>query len=418
MGDAYRDMVLPGGSVNTGFIPLWLGLITAGSIVPLPGAILGSPAGAVQTLETLIAHAKGLYNIAAGISVSALLGGDYAYDGKFWRDRSPLESVDRIDVPAFIVGGLHDIFQRGEPLLYERLKQRVTAKLLIGPWTHLGTGSGLPADGVPRLQEIELRWFDHYLKGINTRIGAIPAVTQYELGAGHYKTHKTWPDPGITPVRRYLHAGGVLDESIPAAAESPDTFIQQPLAGICTQSTSQWTAGAGQPLPCTTDDRLNEPTGVTYTTAPLRSPLRFDGPILAFLWVKTSARDAVIDVRITDVAPDGTSTELTGGWLAASFRVVQRSRSRIVAGQLLQPWHPFTRTSVLRVPANRPVPLAVEVFPTDALIAAGHRLRVYVGPSDFPHALPPAPQLMNSLSGPVTVLHDSKYRSYVELPGL
>jgi len=75
--------------------------------------------------------------------------------------------VDQIRVPTFVVGGEHDIFQRGEPLIYERLKQHVPTRLLIGPWTHTdgSSGAGLPEGGVPSLDSIALRWFDHYLKG-------------------------------------------------------------------------------------------------------------------------------------------------------------------------------------------------------------------------------------------------------------
>ena len=77
------------------------------------------------------------------------MAGDEAYDGPGWKLTSPIEVVDKISVPTFIVGGLHDIFQRGEPLLYERLKNRVPTRLLLGPWTHTTASEGLPADGVP-----------------------------------------------------------------------------------------------------------------------------------------------------------------------------------------------------------------------------------------------------------------------------
>ena len=121
--------------------------------------------------------------------VGGVAGGDLAYDGPFWKTRSPLEVVDRVDVPAFVVGGHHDLFQRGEPLVYERLKRNVPARLLMGPWTHVegSSGAGLPRDGVPSLSEIELRWFDHWLYGLDTDIDRIPKVTQYVYGKERYK---------------------------------------------------------------------------------------------------------------------------------------------------------------------------------------------------------------------------------------
>lgn len=420
MADSYRDVTMSGGQIDSGFIPFWLGLVTAGGLVPPSYALDGNPQHLVQGLTTLAGHATGIAGFQASASVNVSTGGDLAYDGPFWKARSPLELVDKINVPAFVVGGLHDIFQRGEPLIYERLKRRVTTRLLIGPWTHVtaAEGQGLPGSGMPEsLPQIQLRWFDHYLKRIDTRIGDIPKVTQYFWGDNRYETRPDWPDPKLAPSRIYLRSGRSLSRNAPTSREAPDAFVQQPVSGICTQSTGQWTAGLGSSIPCTNDNRLNQ-GGVKYTTAPFRRPLRVDGPLLARLWVKTTARDAVVSVRVSDIAPNGTPTELTAGWLAGSFRKVDGSRSRYVRGQLLQPWHPFTRASVESVPAGTPIPLAVEIFPTSAVIAPGHRLQVEVAPSDFPHSVPPAPQALASLGGVVQVLHDKQHPSYVALPTL
>lgn len=417
MGDSYRDMVFPGGQDNTGFIPFWLVLVSGSALVPPDYALDGTPADLARALGELGQHALDLPGYDANNELQALAG-DTSYDGPYWKTTSPLEVVDNIRVPTFVVGGEHDIFQRGEPLIYERLKQHVTTRLLIGPWTHQdgSAGAGLPAGGVPSLDSIALRWFDHYLKGMSTDIGSIPEVTQYVLGTGQWETRTDWPDPSLTPSRLYLGAGNTLG-SAPPPPSAPDTFLQNPVSGVCTQSTSQWSAGILAPVPCTTDNRLDEATsGVSYTTAPLTHALQFDGPLFADVWVSTTASDAVVTVRVTDVAPDGTSTELTDGWLAASFRAVDASRSRYVDGQLMQPWHPFTRDSVLSVPAGQAVELPIEIFPTDAVIPAGHSLRLYVGPNDFPHAVPPVSQLAGELGVVVQVLHDPQYQSYLELP--
>src|SRR3546814_13911699 len=82
------------------------------------------------------------------------------------------------------------LFQRSEPISYETVKNQVPAKLLMGPWTHIqaAVGSGLPADGVPPLNHIELRWFDQYVKGMDVGAETMPNVTQYVLGLDHYVT--------------------------------------------------------------------------------------------------------------------------------------------------------------------------------------------------------------------------------------
>ena len=162
LADGYRDIVFSGGQINVAFIPFWLGLVTAGNVTPTPAA--DDP---LQTVLALLEHAAGVVNFTVPTVLSGATGGDAAFDGPFWKTRSPLELVDRIEVPTFVVGGLHDLFQRGEPLIYERLKHNVPARLLMGPWDHLGgsTGAGLPVDGVPALNSIALRWFDHWLMG-------------------------------------------------------------------------------------------------------------------------------------------------------------------------------------------------------------------------------------------------------------
>jgi putative CocE/NonD family hydrolase len=365
------------------------------------------------------AHVVGVTNAVDTATVRALSGGDMAYDGGWWESRSPIEVADRVRVPAFVVGGLHDIFQRGEPLLYERLKRHVPARLLIGPWMHLNYWQGLPADGVPAYHELALRWYDRWLKGLDSKIVQIPPVTQYSWGLGHYVSSRDWPNPRMRPQRLFLRGGGRLVATAPSSAEPSQSFRQSPATGLCTLSTSQWTAGAGGYLPCAQNDQPDAALGqAAYETAPLSADMRIDGPILADLWITTTADDAPLTVRTFDVAPDGTSFELTDGWLAARHRALTARRSRYYRGRLFQPWHPFTAEAVLAVPANEPIRLPVEVFPTNALIRAGHRVRVTVSSGDFPHQLPPLDALAASATGTTTVLTDPRHASSITLPAL
>ncbi len=408
MADGYRDIVFSGGDVNISFIPLWLGLVTGGGLVTDP--------------VTLLQHVGGALSFTTPTLLGATTGSDsVAYDGPFWKTRSPIEVLDRIQVPTFVVGGLHDIFQRGEPLIYERLKGRVPSRLLIGPWTHVGgsQGEGLPADGVPSLSDLQLRWFDQYLKGIDTNVAGIPKVTQYTPGDERWETQADWPNPKLDPQTWYLRGGQTLTREAPGTAEPAQSFVQHPLSGLCTMSTGQWTAGLAEALPCFTDDRPNTLSGgAQYLTPPLSQDLRLSGPLAAKLWVTTTAADAAVSVRVDDVAPDGTSTGVTSGWQTASFRATDASRTRTVRGHVLQPWHPFTKASVLPVKAGEPTALDVEVFPTNWVLKAGHRLKIVVDPADFPHQVPPLPSLLARLGGTVKVLTEPGHASSIELPTL
>ena len=415
MADSYRDITMAGGQINAGFIPLWLGLVTGTGVVPPTY----TPDDPVRAGTTVAAHGADAGAFQARVVADSASGGDQAYDGPFYRLRSPIEVADRVDVPAFVVGGLHDLFQRGEPLLYERMKDNTTAKLLIGPWTHGDFGSGLPTANLPvTLDDIALQWFDHYLKGMDNGAACLPAVTQWVLGQSRYRVQADWPRPGIEPQRWFARAGNGLTGAPPAAGEGSDPLPQQPANGVCSRSTNQWLIGLLSDTPCATDNRATEATEVTYTSAPLTNGLRLDGPITARVWITTTARDAVLAARVTDVAPDGTSTELSTGLLAASMRKLDPSRSRVVDGALLQPWHPFTRDGVEPVAAGEPMRLDIEIFPTNAWLAPGHRLRLSIGPSDFPHAISPAPMAADTAGGVIQILHDAQHRTEVTIPSV
>jgi uncharacterized protein len=417
LADGYRDIVFTGGQVNVGFIPLWLGLVTGLSVLD-PTLLLDPVTGLQHTVDRVL---NAVTNFQVPTILRAVVGDpDTAYDGDFWKVRSPLEQADNIRVPTFVVGGLKDIFQRGEPLLYEQLKHHTTAKLLMGPWNHIEAagGLGLPADGVPPIDRIALQWFDRYLKGLPTGAEALPNVTQFVYGHEHYVTAADWPHPQARAERLYLRGDRALTADQPAADEAGNVVLQQPLNGVCSASTAQWTAGLVGllPLPCFEEDNLATLLDARFDTPPMTAPMWVSGPIQADLWISTTALNAGVSVRVADVAPDGSARALTNGLLTASFRAVDASRSRYLDGEMIQPWHPFTAESEQTVTPGEPMLLQVEVFPSSFMIAEGHRLRISVGPSDIPHGLPPLPDLIPGLLGAMTILSDEAHPSSVVLP--
>jgi uncharacterized protein len=417
MGDGYRDIVFSGGQVNVGFIPLWLLLVTGLSAVDL--SFYQDPA---EALQAELEHVLGaVTNFQVPLLLKAVAGDPgTAYDGDFWAQRSPIEGTPKIQVPTFIVGGLHDIFQRGEPNLYEQLKNHVPAKLLLGPWTHVqaATGQGLPVDGVPVLDHIALQWFDQYEKGMDVGADKLPNVTQYLYGQGHFVTAQDWPNPQASAQQWYLHADKSLSIASPAAGDAPIKVAQEPLEGICSESTAQWTAGllGLVALPCFTNDNLAESLATKYDSAAMTQDFYINGPIMADLWISTTAADAGVVVRVDDVGTDGKAFALTNGIQTASLRMVDSSRSRYLDGQMIQPWHPFTQDSVQKVGSGSLVEVQVEIFPTSAVIQTGHKLRIAVGASDFPHGLPPLPDLVQSILGVLSIYSDAEHPSKVVLP--
>lgn len=425
MGDAYRDVTVSGGQVDTGFIPFWLGLVTGAGLLPASGQT--DPAEAGQALAD---HAQGILNFQTQAVASAATGqqmGQYdgAYDGAFYQQRTPLNIIDKIDVPTFVVGGEYDLFQRSEPLIYNALRARgVPTRLLIGPWTHLdaSSGTGLPVDGVPSLNDLELRWFDHYLRGVAdpTMNTDIAPVTFWRIGVGHYERAGSYPpaDTSYTALRLGGTAtpgsAGTLGGAHPA--DGTGTLPYVPTAGVCSESTAQWTAGvvpANEQL-CTGDHRFNDLQGITYDL-PVTKTMRIAGTSMAKLFVSTTASDAFVTARLEDVSPSGTSTPLTSGWQVLSLRKVDPSKSVYRDGLMIQPWHPDTRDSVLPVTAGSVYELDVEIFPTAAQIPAGDTLRLALQSADEPHATPPAPQAANAGASVLTVYSSAQYPSQVVL---
>ena len=404
--DVYRDVVASGGQLDVGFIPLWLGLVTFTSLIP-PAVTAGDPE---TGFETLADHLLAAASFTAPLLLQAAAGADPAYDGPFYAERSPINVIDRVDVPTFLVGGEFDLFQRGTPLLFERLRQRgVPTRLVIGPWDHLQGSSGaeLAAAGYGSLAELQLRWFDHYVKGLpDPALDLdIPPLTYYEQGTGAWRTSRQWVGGDRKALTFRLSGGSALSGgSLTTGTPVPGsaTMLPVPVSGLCTRSTNQWTAGIMNlfpfPNPCLTDNSLNDLTGIVFDTAPATAPVRFQGPINARLFVSVLGLvgDGMLSVSVEDVAPDGTVSRLTGGWQVISFRALDTARSRYLDGKLVQPFHPFTRESRANLVGTAPVD--VEVFPTGAAIQPGHRLRLAIQAFDVPHLLPDLGLALGALS--------------------
>ncbi|MCU1372907.1 MAG: peptidase, partial [Actinomycetia bacterium] len=287
---------------------------------------------------------------------------------------------------------------------------------LLGPWTHIAAGNGLPRDGVPTVDALRLQWFDQHVRGIDAHTSCIPKVTQFVRGPDRYQSSTTWTVPGLRPERVYLRGDGSLSPTKGAAGEGGRQYVQLPVTGACSRSTAQWLIGAIDQTPCASDNRADEAANLTYTSAPVTKATTINGPIEADVWLHTTAPDASVSVAVSDVAPDGSSRGLTNGLLLASRRAVDPTRSRTLGGQSIQPWHPFTKASVLPVPPGAPLLLPIEVFPTSATLLPGHRLRITIAPYDVPHALPPAPALLGTFGGVVTILSDAAHPSSVVFP--
>jgi uncharacterized protein len=413
MADAYRDVTFHGGAVDAGFIPLWLGLTTGLSDIP-PSNTLDDPASAGPNYA---GHLQNGFDFAAQKMVDSTLGGDSAYDGPFYRLRSPVERIKDVRVPVAMTGGWWDIFQRGEPLLFESLVNAPVKKLWMMPQYHGGPdAASWNKQNVGDELAFEANWFDRWLNGTQNGIEKFSPVNLYTMGAERWQHLGKWPVPNTTYTPYYLDAGKKLGTTKPAQPSS-DTTPLLPASSPCSRMTAQWTAGLTS-SPCDTDNSSWEATGLTYTTPPLTKDTELTGLVKATVYAElTSAKDATLVAVLSDVDPaSGSSNQVTAGFLLASQRAVDKKKSWYSkSGQMIRPWHPFTRASQEPVTPGDANRYDIEIYPTSQVFKKGHQIRLTIGTADTPATSTPLPDLVNE-TGTITLLHGPSYPSNVLLP--
>lgn len=446
--DLYRDTAFMGGIPDGEFDAVYLGgLLPLVNLLNPVVAMLENPANLLGAAAVLLQHANSTLNYNARFLLSAYLGGANSYDDAYWQARDPGNVLGKVvanGIPAYLIGGEYDLFQRGEPLNYAGLQnawagrpvtapmmpgQRVTGRYQLqdGPFTHLGAAIGNSLD------VLELEWFDTWLRGADTGMAQTPTpLHYYDLGAAHYAETSSYPIAGATPTTYYLSGArsgtalsqndGTLSTSAPTAATGADRVAWLPAgSSICDRSIDQWMMGAPslvtsylpRPAPCFDDDRAGQtgPTALTYTTAPFAHARTLAEPIAATIYASANTTETEWVVDVEDVAPDGVSKPLTQGALLGSQRALDAARS-----WTLMPYHPYTKAAARPVSPGAVTEYRVEVFPTYSTIAAGHRIRVTIETTDFPHLLPTPPELAKLLGGVYQVQRTAAAPSSVTLP--
>jgi len=448
--DLYRDTATDGGLIDLEFGALYVGL--TGSLNEV-NPVSENPSDPLDTLQVELQHTADLASFDAPLLINSTFGGDQAYDGSYWLDRSPisaLRQVVRDHVPAYLVGGWYDIFQRGEPLNFSGLQNALVGRsiyapmstshppspryqLLMGPWYHLTTGTGV------NLEALELAWFDRWLKGEQTGIDRTRTPAHlYLLGADRYVNQTQWPPASLRPTTWYLGGGrtgtapisqndGRLTRTRPTSAAGADRIAWLPADANCSRELDQWSMGAFEAItnpsnpngnPCANNDALTEagPGSLTYTTPPFTRSTVIGGPIDATIYATSTRPDTELVATLEDVAPNGTATPITTGALLGSLRAVNPADSWFaVDGRPLLPYHPYTLASARAVPVGRITRFDIEIRPTFAQLDAGHRLRLTLTTSDLPTLIPTVQDQANLVGGVYAVQRNRAAASFIEL---
>jgi hypothetical protein len=300
----------------------------------------------------------------------------------FWQHGSVCEDYGAITCAVYAVGGWHDGYTNAIPRLLAGLS--CPRKGLIGPWSHNFPETGVPGPAIGFLQE-SLRWWDHWLKDIDTGIMDEPMLRSWILQskppASH---HQEWP------------GRWVADPSWPSPNASRRTYIiGEELAGPGGRARIRrfdfkgvqshgFDGGAwcpyGEPGDFPPDQRTADGESLAFTSAPLDEPM----PILGFpevtLTVAADQPDALLAVRLCDVAPTGASTLVSWGLLNLTHRDSHEAPRPLTPGQ------PYT--------------VSVRLNAIGYELPAGHRWRVGISPTYWPHAWPsPRPVTLTLFDG-------------------
>jgi putative CocE/NonD family hydrolase len=301
---------------------------------------------------------------------------------EYWQKRSPKYLLDKVDLPMLHVGGWFDPYLRGTMNLYQAMIAQCNQPqhLLIGPWAHLPWGSKLGAvdygvEAQNPIDEIQLRWFDHWLKDIDTGLLEESTICLFEMGSNSWREFNSLPSQqttfylasdGLASVRE---DSGMLWQYEELADLSPQELISTDLGETVTEfdnNTDILVHDPWRPVPALGGHAIY-PSGsferslldcradiLTYTSASLESDLHLTGAITLEVYCTTNNPSFDICAVLSTVNPNGAVFNFTQGYI------------RVVA--------PDSQINSLKIPLQ----------PTCMYIQAGDRLRLSLSGACFP----------------------------------
>ena len=395
--------------------------------------------GAVAMREFLqqAPYRRGETPLAAVPNLEAVLMRYQNFDGEdAWWTQEVLDQKRRLDryadLPTVFSTGWYDCFVAEVTWHFAQLAKRSRSpqRLVVGPWNHGGMRGGASTTG-----EVEfgrdaawgyatynlerLRWFDRWLKDVDTGVERDPPARIFVMGGGsgrrtasghldhggRWRAEREWPPARATPTAHYLATGGrlatrPLDAADAAIAWMHDPERPVPAIGAAVAAFFEWIkvppgvdpaylAGrarmrtmlpdgpmhqreraellgcrAPYPLLCERDDVA------VFETERLAADVEIVGPVEARLFVSTDARDADFTAKLVDVHPatpddpDEFHMNLCDAILRLRFRDGIEREAPVEPGRVYE--------------------IAIELPPTANRFKAGHRIRLDIASSSFP----------------------------------
>lgn len=287
----------------------------------------------------------------------------------YWRHGSVCEDYGAIQCPVYAVSGWTDGYSNAVFRMVERLE--APTKGLVGPWSHHYPHIAEPGPRIDFLNEV-LRWWDHWLKSIETGImdepalrvwmqDSVPPTTSYIERPGRWVAEPEWPSPNVVERRFNLTRHRLVSADTDVIAH--EIALQSPMTvGLFA---GKWCSYASGP-DLAHDQRHEDGGAVVFESEPLDEDLQTLGATRAELEVSASKPVAMLAVRLSDVQPDDKATRVSYGLLNLTHRDGSESP------EPLEPGRRYRVTVRLNEVAHR--------FPV------GHRLRISISTSYWPLA--------------------------------
>lgn len=311
----------------------------------------------------------------------------------YWQHGSLRGHWETIQCPVFAMGGWADSYHNFVLHLLQHL--RVPRKGLIGPWLHDIPHVASPGPQIDHLREM-VRWWDYWLKGIETGIMEEPMLAIWVQGSrppdpyvesipGHWRYETEWPVARTAPHVWYLGEAGQFALAPPSHSQ-PDRWKGPLTVGLAAPF---WCTGL-RPGGLPRDQRCDDAYALTFTSAPLTDPLEILGFPTVTLYVAASEPVAQVAVKLCDVAPDGSSLLVTRGVVNLTHRDSHEHPTALLPGAIY--------------------PVTVALSSISHVFAPGQRIRLSMAGADWPLVWPPPHRAVLSL------YHDTARPSHVMLP--
>lgn len=308
----------------------------------------------------------------------------------YWKHGSVCENYADIQIPVFAVGGWQDGYTNAIFRLLEHLPNE--SKGLIGPWAHEYPEVATPEPNIGFLQEC-LRWWDQWLKGIDTGImnepklisyiqdSAPPQVT-YEKRPGKWVGDDSWPSKHVQGKKVWLSG-----EQLIGQAPEQESAVSVPSVQEHGFYSGVW-CPFGEPGDLPADQRLENGKSVVFTSKPLEETTDLLGFPIFHAEISSDQENALIAVRLSDKAPTGESTLISWGMLNLN--------------------HLESHESPIKLEPGKRYKIKVQLDALGQQIPKGHRLEVALSPTYWLQAWP-SPK-------PVTLTVYPGEDTYIELP--